>query len=345
MVIRINPSQQSVWRNNDELQIGLGENKLTLRKLSRGQERLIALLYKGVADELVEPMAKELGASDTAELLKQLQPMLLPKNTKPDRLSDDYVATAFAELAKATLLHSTDGAQVLSYRMARTVHLDSLDKTGLLMLKALAAAGVGRVASDDHERVQESDTSNLGYEREFLNGSRFQAASEILELGVAPTLLENSLNYDAAKIDSIDLAVLIAHQAITPRSYAKWLNRDVPHIAIVYEADSVWVSPLIIRGKTACLFCLDMHKTELDDAWPTIATQLLQSNQRFDDSSSSLFAVSLVLQKITAHLDGISGFESTASEQVGYRLDSSSGEVREVTWNLNASCDCRIEGD
>ena len=115
-MLRINPHQAALWRDLNSLQIGSGQQRVIFNSLNPAQERLIAALYRGIADKQLPQLLNDLGveADEGKHLVDSLQPLLL-KNTKPTKnsLSEDFVAGAFAEIIRASLLNSADGATVL----------------------------------------------------------------------------------------------------------------------------------------------------------------------------------------------------------------------------------------
>ena len=146
MVFRINPNQQPLWRNPFEMQLGTGSDSVVLGKLSAAQERLIAALYRGIADQQLDVVSQQLGLSkhDTDEVINQVGPLLLAEPKKPSSsksktsLSSEFVAGAFAEIIRASLLIGADGETVLLSRGERTVHLEKLSRTGLLIAQGLS---------------------------------------------------------------------------------------------------------------------------------------------------------------------------------------------------------------
>jgi bacteriocin biosynthesis cyclodehydratase domain-containing protein len=71
------------------------------------------------------------------------------------------------------------------------------------------------------------------------------------------------------------LAVVVAHFAIAPAVYGRWAREDVPHLPVVLGDRHAVVGPLVEPGRTACCYCLDLHRRDADPAWPAIAAQLL----------------------------------------------------------------------
>ena len=73
---------------------------------------------------------------------------------------------------------------------------------------------------------------------------------------------------------SPDLIVLVGHQS--PSQTADLLSVQIPHLAVCAEEAIGVVGPLVLPGRTACLRCLDLARTDGDPAWPLILAQRAQ---------------------------------------------------------------------
>jgi len=142
------------------------------------------------------------------------------------------------------------------------------------------------------------------------------------------------------QLQKMDCAVLISHQVLEPRRYAPWVSRDVPHISVSFDADFATVSPMIIPGQTACLFCLENMRADQNSNWPVLASQLIASQKKFDDAASQLFAAGIVIQKILTRIDKVAGFDLATENLTGYSLNLKSGEITEFIWPLHPACTC-----
>lgn len=344
-MLRINPHQTALWRDLNSLQIGSGRQRVILDSLSPAQERLIAALYRGIADKQLPQLLNDLGveAEDGRQMVDSLQPLLL-RDTKPTKnsLSEEFVSGAFAEIIRASLLNSADGATVLMERKFRTVHIDDLSSAGLALTLGLASAGVGRVVTHDQSFVETKDLGPSGYPSQLLGKTKVEAVKALLasspnQMGVVPGHKLTPRNLEA-----IDCAAIIAHEAIEPRRYVQWLNRDVPHLALIFEVDQATVSPLIVPGRGPCLFCLEQARINSDPSWPVLASQLITTKERLDDTSSRLFCAGVAIQKILGHLDFVGEFRQTEKELVGYRLNLSNGSISEFRWPEHEACTCKL---
>jgi len=344
-MLRINPHQAALWRDLNSLQIGSGQNRVIFDSLSPAQERLIAALYRGIADKQLPQLLNDLGveADEGKHLVESLQPLLL-KNSKPTKsaLSEEFVAGAFAEIIRASLLNSADGATVLMERKFRTVHIDNLSATGLALTLGLASAGVGRVVTHDQTLVGAQDLGPSGYPTQLLGKTKVEAVRALLASSPNHMSVVPGHKLTPRNLEAIDCAALIAHEAIEPRRYVQWLNRDVPHLALSFEVDHASVSPLIVPGRGPCLFCLEQARVNQDPSWPVLASQLITTKERLDDSASRLFCAGVAIQKILGHLDSVGEFRQTEKELVGYRLNLANGSISEFRWPEHEACSCRL---
>jgi hypothetical protein len=115
----------------------------------------------------------------------------------------------------------------------------------------------------------------------------------------------------------------------------------IPHVAVIFDHDGVTISPVIETGKTPCLTCFHEQQILKDSAWPEIASQLLFSEQKFDDSTSRLFAAAIATQRTLDRIDELSNFRVQDRNRIGYRLSISAGTVSEFRWEFSSSCLCQ----
>lgn len=80
----------------------------------------------------------------------------------------------------------------------------------------------------------------------------------------------------ATENPNIDLVILLAHHTVDPRTSAALLSADITQLPVVMTTHGMRIGPLIIPGRTACLHCAELHRIDIDPAWPTMATQLLE---------------------------------------------------------------------
>lgn len=108
-----------------------------------------------------------------------------------------------------------------------------------------------------------------------------------------------------------DLAVIVGHGVFPPHTHAVWLRRDVPHLPVLFTDSAVQVGPAVEPGTSACLVCVELHRRDLDPAWPAIATQLLGRAPRPEPpalaTEAAAVAARLVLDRLEAGAGGTRG--------------------------------------
>jgi len=337
MVIKLNPAKVPIWRSPNTLQIGLGADALVLQNIRAEQEKLINLLYRGVADGAIQNISRTLGSSDleTGELLNRLSPALLDVSdqdlSKLPMLDDAFIGQAFAEIIRASYSSGVDGLSILRSRAARVVSLDSGDKASLMLALGLAASGVGALTCSDDTPVMPEDIGPLGYGQRELGSPRRDALARKLEEGVHPCRVVSG----TAKSKVLAATVFVGHRFVAPERYRKAMRGSTPHICIEFGAEETRISPLVQPGFTACLSCRHAEELERDSDWAMMATQLQFRHERLDDSQASMIAMGIALESILRFLDDPRGgsFE-------GKTVDHKTGQIRSNSWQRDPQCDC-----
>ncbi len=352
MPYRINKAQPVTWRDPNTLQIGLGATSIKLYELTLEQQRLVDALYSGVVlgQELAVDSSINAASGETARLITRLEPLLEQSPHRQIDVFGPWQQLAFAEIARASLDYEVNGEMVLAERWQRNVHIDQLDKTGWLITRALLASGIGAILTHDSGKVLQTDLGELGYPKEKLHQSRTIAAVEEMEnFSLAKsdkarlTLLPTRPKQDV----KVSFAIVVGHLALDPTKYARWTNRDVPHIAIIFELDAIEISPVIRPGITVCLNCYQQTKIDEDSSWPTIASQLLHLPRMRDDSTSLLTSTGLTVRLILRFLDIEAGFQiknEMLDLALGYRISQLDGSITRMKYDMHPECSCQSVG-
>jgi hypothetical protein len=345
---RINKAQPAVWRDPNTIQIGLDKNYVVIEELTLAQQQIVAALYSGVLDGQQEVLDEtyKTAIGTTNQLIEKLSNVLEGPETVSNAFGN-WQQIAFAELARAALDYEVNPEMILAERWHRVVHIDQLDKSGVLIAKGLLASGVGKVVTHDDGKILNADLGELGFSKELVGQSRFVAVGAELEKLSLPRSAGQrliNLNYKPSKDLKVSFAVTSGHLATRPIIYIRWLNRDVPHINITFDLYEAQISPIVIPGKTPCLNCLAEFKVDEDPAWPAIASQLIDLPRTRDDSSSLLSSAGLALRSILRHLDESAGFKVGADEHSqykdGYRIEYATGNVHRSRYEFHRLCKC-----
>ncbi len=345
MVIKINPARLALWRDSHTLQLGLGREAVTLENIGETQERLINLLYRGIATDSLATVVSTIGMpeQETEKLMRQLRPALLDdyeadKADDPNSLHEEFVRQAFAEIIRASFENNIDGRSALAARSSLQVELLQLNKTSLMLALGLASAGIGSIRCDDDAPIEISDTGLLGFDRSQIGKPKNAVLAELLGRSKGPCRLSSRAS-PASKRRGLALKVIAASHPLSMADFQGF--GDYPAeasgavLAIELGIEQSRVSPVIRVGATACLDCRNLAEANRDDAWAALASQLRFRKERLDDSQTSLLCAGFALEKSIRYLDSLqpSAFEA-------HEIDHRTGLVQLQNWPKHPACGC-----
>jgi len=185
--------------------------------------------------------------------------------------------------------------------------------------------------------------------------------SEALVAAIASALAHSGIDVvtgpDAASLaeQRPAFAIIAGHYVLPPELHALWLRRDVPHLPVVMSDAGVIVGPVIEPGSGPCLLCLELHRRDLDAAWPAVATQLLGRRSRAETAvlvmEGAAAACRLALERLGSGplvsgplVSGplVSGpLVSSTSAAASVRIDAATGRREVRTWQPHPECGCR----
>lgn len=145
---------------------------------------------------------------------------------------------------------------------------------------------------------------------------------------------------ESALPESMEVAVIVGDYVLDPLRRGRWLRRDIPHLPIVFGDTSVAIGPFIEPGTGPCLYCLELHRTDADPAWPALASQLLgrmsPAQSPFVASEAATIATRLVLSRVS----GGSVRSTAASPATAITVNADTGECHETSWRAHPECAC-----
>lgn len=132
-----------------------------------------------------------------------------------------------------------------------------------------------------------------------------------------------------------DLVVITAHFVVPPELHARWLRRDIPHLAVVVSDTAVEIGAMVEPGIGPCLLCALREATAADPAWPAMAAQLLTARSVTDTAEVAGEVAAIVARLVATRLrSGVTTrFES-------HTLDVSTGLVRKRVRLQRHDCGC-----
>ena len=186
------------------------------------------------------------------------------------------------------------------------------------VLAALSGALLTAPAPTDAPRIDVVGTG-LGARR---------VAAVLLEAGYAATLRAPGLG--PARRTAPHAAVLVSAHVIDPVEYQRWLRADVLHLSVVFGEAAVHVGPLVDPGRSACLACVEHHRTRSDAAWPAIAAQLWGTQAAAEAAALATEAAVEVLRLVRGR---------TVERSI--RIDADSSERTSTRWSVSERCGCQ----
>ena len=345
MVIKINPARLALWRDTETLQLGLGREAVTIKSVGDAEERLINLLFRGIATDALPDLGSSLGirSQDANDLIQRLRPALLDeapesKTERPDSLHEEFVRQAFAEIIRASFETNIDGRKILASRATHSVRILRLNKTSLILSLALAAAGIGKIVCDDDSPIELADTGTIGFDRSQVGKPKSLALAELLSKSAAPCRLiraaeaERSAGATALNIVVASHPLAMADFELSAKPSA---SRSPGLLAIELGVEVSRVSPVIVAGVTACLDCRNLAEANRDESWAALASQLRFRKERLDDAQTSLLCAGFAIEKAIRYLDALqpATFEATT-------VDHRTGLVQLQTWQRQPDCGC-----
>jgi hypothetical protein len=289
-----------------------------------------------VADASIDDVARDVGASksETAALVARVAPALIQveetalKRTPEQRPPDPFIAQAFAEIIRASFSTDRDGALVLANRASKRVFINELNRVGLLLLQALATAGIGEICTEDRTRVTTSDVGALGYSQADIGRTRVEAATALLARSQQPAKLSLAR--------TSDFVVMIANHLVSSEATPAVGQKQIPRLMVELSFDQSRISPVLIAGVTSCLDCRITSELEADEGWAAMMTQLKFRTERLDDSQTALLCAGLALERTLSWVDSgaIGDNQSTV-------IDHRTGRLRHEVWQIDPECHCQ----
>ncbi|MBM7861089.1 hypothetical protein [Lentzea nigeriaca] len=138
-----------------------------------------------------------------------------------------------------------------------------------------------------------------------------------------------------------DLVVLAATLVPDPALVSSLMASRTPHLAVRVREGVGIVGPLVLPGRTSCLNCADLHRTDQDPAWPAIAAQLAGKPA----STDVLFATgtaALAVVQILESLIYVRGRDLAPPPVLNatVELDLVAGVAERRSWYPHPDCQC-----
>ncbi len=205
------------------------------------------------------------------------------------------------------------------------------------MATLLAASGVGWVHTVADGVVQPEDTGS-GYLDEDIGHARAEAAERAVRR-IAP----DHQNRPARAPATPDLVLITDATVADPRlSSGPGRRRGSPHLMVHAAEGTGVVGPLVVPGRTSCLRCVDLHKTDTDPCWPALAAQLAAHPQPADLASAQATAAFAAGQALRFLHGAGDGHGELPVWGAAMEIDVFTGRCNRVEWRPHEHCPCGL---
>jgi hypothetical protein len=233
-----------------------------------------------------------------------------------------------ADATTSALRTGSQPSQLAGARKAASVLVHGSGRIGVAVASMLVAAGVGAVDVDASGLVAPEDTG-CGYHDSDVGTPRQAAARRVL-----------GRHGPVRRVVGPDLVVLTDAAVPAPEFVAGLLSRAIPHLAARVREGTGIVGPFVVPGRSSCLSCADLHRADLDSAWPTIAAQLAGRSQSAGLTcahATAALAAEQALQALT-WLSG--GARRPPTWDTTIELDPFQGRLEHRAWTPHMRCSC-----
>ena len=341
---QLKPGLRRVWRDVSTIQLGVDPaHAVVISGLDPASARVLESLDGSRDLPGVASGAARLGVD--ADRLDELLTVLTRAGVLVDAAADRQALAGLGrderdrlapDLAAAALLHRVgDGAVGLLTRRRRgVVQVLGADRVGASVATLLAAAGVGGVVVEDAGTTRPGDVAPAGASPEDV-GSRRQDAATRAARRVAPSVRTTL----PAGRPAPDLVVLTGAGA-GPAAADRLLRAGVPHlVARVRETTGV-VGPLVLPGRSSCQRCHDLHRSDRDPAWPSIAAQLSAGPRQRVLACDTVLATAVAAHAALQVLAFLDGDPEPSAVDGTLEIGQRDGRVRRRSWPVHPACGC-----
>lgn len=144
---------------------------------------------------------------------------------------------------------------------------------------------------------------------------------------------------DAELRGDVACVILTDRQVPDPRLVRDLMARRIPHLAVRVRDGRGLVGPFVVPGRTSCLRCADLARTDVDPAWPRLAAQLWRRIGHAD-RATALVTTALALRQLEPILDGGRTPAPTAVDAT-VEVDLRTHRFETRRWHPHPDCACR----
>ncbi|MEO6472253.1 MAG: hypothetical protein ABIR57_09975 [Aeromicrobium sp.] len=158
---------------------------------------------------------------------------------------------------------------------------------------------------------------------------------------VASAILIRS-GFAAPADERADLMVIVNHGEPGRRQFEAAMDAGQDHLRVVVEEDRIRIGPLVRPGRTPCINCHDLHRSDWDSAWPALMTQFGRQSRL--TSAPAICATTLHAAATVIAAEVIAHCDETLAETAGHCLVLGPHYRERRIWpvSFHPSCSCTL---
>lgn len=287
----LSPGLPVLWRDRRTVQVGL-RPRLLFTDLPEPLARVLTRLDgRSSLEELLAVPGVE--AADLRRLLAEFHRLglLNDLNERRPRPAVGNRRRLTGDRQSWAVRHPTAEQHQVDGRSAHRVEVRGDGRLAPRIAELLAASGIGQVTARASGVVRDEDVGS-GYTDSDVGRRRAEVLSELIRRG-APEV-------SARQRGTPSLIVLTDTWIIDPVVSRALHRRGLAHLPVTVREGVGVIGPLVQPGRSSCLTCADIHRTEADPGWPRLAAQLLDRTPPADLATIEATAGLAVAQILSA---------------------------------------------
>ncbi|MCW2522875.1 MAG: thiamine biosynthesis protein ThiF [Frankiales bacterium] len=340
---RLKDAVRVLWRDPHTAQLELGPHRIVVENIaSADMKRLLPGRGRRIPDDADFAAEADPPAGSAADL-RQLRERLAESGLidEPPRGPSEPSgppAPSSARLASdvrslAARVGRVQATELFRSRQRAAVAVHGTSRLAGTLAATLAAAGVGWVQLVQAGDVRAADACPGGLTPAD-EGRRYAAAGSDAVKRSAPETRTQPIPRDRGA----DLVILTEPGPADPAVHASLHLDGLPHLPVSVDGAHAVIGPLVLPGRSSCLRCADLHRSDRDPAWPLLAVQL-GNNARHPGASDVALCVAaagLAATQALTYLDR--GRPEVLEATLEWQLPD--WRLRRRSWPAHYRCDC-----
>lgn len=325
---RLVGDREPLWRNRTCVQLGADpRHALVVDGLSPALAELMCRIDGTRTTQQLVAGAVTAGASaaEATELLADLATAGLIEDAEGADLVPPELA---ADIGAWMRRSGCTGGELLAQRAASTVEVYGSGRVAIAVAVLLAASGVGRVLACPTGLVTSADVG-LGYGGQDVGRPRGIAA--------AAAIRRHRVLVGPACGSPIPDVAVVADSAVHDAALAVGLVAErVPHLAVQVMDGCARVGPFVLPGRTSCLRCASLHRSDHDPCWPRLAAQLAGRPAAASHTATAV-AAGIAVEQV---LGLLAGFGEPSTVEATVDLEPLTGRLANQARPPHPACGC-----